>query len=114
VADAAFVPMTCSRSGRFLMTRFERVEGTWYLQGASFARRGAESAADRQALDGAFHLGTRYAGCPGCGANQFVRCRRCSELGCWDTSWESFQCPTCGNSGTVEGDIESLSTSTER
>jgi predicted RNA-binding Zn-ribbon protein involved in translation (DUF1610 family) len=106
--------MTCSTHGRFLMTRFERVGDSWLLQGASFARRSAEAVADRRALDGDFHVGERYVGCPSCGASQFVQCRRCSELGCWDATWSGFQCPSCGNSGDVQGVIDSVTTSTDR
>lgn len=108
----AFVPMTCSQTRRFLMTRFEWTGSSWDLQGASFARPSAESSAlARQQLDGAFNTSQRYQGCPGCRANSYVRCRQCSELGCWDTSWPLFHCAVCGNSGEVGGAIDSVRTS---
>lgn len=108
----AFVPMTCSQTRRFLMTRFEWTDAAWELRGASFARPNTESSAlGRQHLEGAFAVGEEYPGCPGCRADTFVRCANCLELGCWDTTWPLFHCPVCGNSGEVEGGIDSLRTS---
>lgn len=111
----AFVPMTCSRSGRFLMTRFEWNGYGWSLVGASFARRPTSSPGfPGEEVQGSFELSSDYQGCPGCHADGFVRCGRCAELGCYDTSWPQFQCASCGNSGEVSGTIANLRTSSDR
>jgi hypothetical protein len=58
---------------------------------------------------GSFFVGPGFPGCPSCRADNVVRCGRCEQLGCWDQSWPEFTCPTCGNSGPVEGIITEIS-----
>lgn len=111
----AFIPMTCSRNGQFLMSRFERTEAAWSLVGASVARRStSEVAGPRDQITGGIVLDAAYTGCPVCGANSIVRCGRCSELNCWDSTVPQFHCASCGNSGQVSGTIDSLRRSAGR
>jgi hypothetical protein len=60
-------------------------------------------------VDGAFGLSAEYRGCPGCGADSYVRCGSCGELGCWRSSRPYFSCGHCGIGGDVSGSITSIS-----
>jgi hypothetical protein len=105
-----FVSLVCSSHGQPAVIRF-RFDGSVYeAVGASRQRPGSVLPSDgRGAVHGSFTIASGYAGCPHCGADDFVRCGHCHELGCWDSTWEVFHCPRCGRSGPVEGTIDGLS-----
>ena len=51
-------------------------------------------------------IGPQYK-CPWCGDTSFVRCGKCQNLTCYDSSG-TFTCAHCGRSGKVSGYIESI------
>lgn len=72
------------------------------------AERHAEAENSSPAND---YEGTFFSGdmkCPYCGNDGFVKCGRCGELTCWNSSTNHFVCAACGNSGKVEGTISDL------
>ena len=102
--------VTCSSTRHPGVGRFRRVPGGLELVGVSRQRPGTvlpESAG--RAATGDVSMSDGYGGCPSCRADSIVRCGVCSQLGCWDSSWEQFQCPSCGNSGPVRGEISEIS-----
>lgn len=102
--------VTCSSTRHPGVGRFRRVPGGLELIGVSRQRPGTvlpESSG--LPVAGGISTGDGYAGCPSCRADSIVGCNVCSQLGCWDRSWELFQCPTCGNSGPVRGQINEIS-----
>src|SRR2546426_275993 len=107
--QALFASITCSRTGSPMVGRFvlgDAAQG-WVLVGASRQRPGSVLPKQGgEAARGRFALSDRYPGCPNCGAGDFVSCGRCGQLGCWDSASAIFTCPSCGNSGPVEGLID--------
>jgi hypothetical protein len=108
--DSLFVSMVCSSARLPAVVRFrwdgesyEAIAGSKQRPGSVIPPNG------NGAINGSFGLGEAYPGCVYCGADNFVRCGRCRELSCYDGSWEVFNCPRCGNSGRVNGTIDSLS-----
>ncbi|KAB1904567.1 hypothetical protein J5U46_25235 [Micromonospora tulbaghiae] len=109
--DALFVSMVCSSTRLPAVIRF-RWDGECYVATAGSKQRPGSVVPPQHgngSINGSFSLGAAYPGCVYCGADNFVRCGRCRELGCHDHSWEVFNCPRCGNSGRVDGTIDSLS-----
>ena len=106
--NVLLVGLTCSSTGHPAVGRFEWDGQAWVLEGASRQRPGSRLPASDStpSRHGRFRLAPEYGGCPSCGADSFVRCRVCHELGCWDRTWPLFNCPSCGNSGPVEGYID--------
>jgi hypothetical protein len=108
--EAMFVSMVCSSTSRPAVIRFRWSGQAYEALGASKQRPGSVIPSDDNGpIRGEFGLGPHYRGCPYCGADNFVHCGRCKELSCYDSSWEVFHCPRCGNSGRVTGTIDSLS-----
>ncbi|WP_329107995.1 hypothetical protein OG792_05650 [Micromonospora sp. NBC_01699] len=103
-----FVNMLCSRSSQPSVIRFVRQEQGYVAVGASRQRPGSVIPGEDGTTHASFGVAEGYTGCPHCGAASFVRCGRCRKLGCWDESWEAFHCRRCGNSGPVDGVIDSL------
>jgi hypothetical protein len=105
-----FIGLACSHSRMPSVGRFVWDGAQYLLVGASRQRPGSVIPGEsRGEVQAGFGTGPDYQGCPGCGADGFVRCGRCHKLGCWDDSWEVFRCPGCGNSGRVTGTIDRLS-----
>ena len=104
--------VTCSSTGHPGVGRFRRVGSDWQLVGVSRQRPGSVLPPNGPlvaAAQGAFTVTDTYRGCPSCHADNFVRCGQCQALACWDTTWPTFSCPSCGNSGPVEGEITEIS-----
>jgi hypothetical protein len=105
-----FAGMVCSSKGQPAVIRFRWNGDAYGALGASKQRPGSVIPANGNGpVRAAFNVTPDYTGCPHCGADNFVRCGRCQELSCYDTSWEIFHCPRCGNSGQVTGTIDSVS-----
>jgi hypothetical protein len=104
--------VTCSSTRHPGVGRFRQVGRDWELVGVSRQRPGSvlpPGGPSTTAAMGAFTVTKSYPGCPSCHADNFVRCGRCQCLACWDTTWPTFSCPSCGNSGPVEGSITEIS-----
>ncbi|WP_436534189.1 hypothetical protein [Actinoplanes sp. HUAS TT8] len=109
MAETAWLNFHCETDGLARVATFRRVRKEWRL---------AEVAADplpeggtvpgRIEMAGKFGTAPDYAGCPGCGANGYVRCGNCGEIGCWRTSATHHRCPNCGYQSVVSGAIESV------
>lgn len=109
-ARVILVSLTCSSTRHPGVGRFVWHEHSWVLHGVSRQRPGCTlPSSDGETLSGSFQIPEDYPGCPSCRADNFVRCHMCANLGCWDSSWELFMCPTCGRSGPVSGYIDSIS-----
>jgi predicted RNA-binding Zn-ribbon protein involved in translation (DUF1610 family) len=106
-----FISLVCSHTREPSVGRFVWTGSAYTLVAASRQRPGSVIPGEnqQQRIDAAFGTAEDYPGCPGCGADGFVRCGQCRKLGCWDDSWELFTCPRCGNSGRVTGEIDHLS-----
>ena len=105
----AWVPMKCSQSSRAMIAYFELSDHCWYLTSVTSVPAEQAAAHATTPMTGQFSTSNRYGGCAGCGADCYVRCGRCSMLGCWNTSNPQFRCGWCEQIGTVSGSIESLS-----
>lgn len=109
-ARITFVSLTCSSTRHPGVGRFVWYGDSWILHGVSRQRPDCTLPPScGPTLSGSFHTSDDYSGCPSCRADNFVRCRMCANLGCWDSSWDLFVCPTCGHSGPVSGHIDSIS-----
>lgn len=104
----AWVPMKCGQSSQTMTAYFELSGHCWYLTSVTAAPAGQMRAHTTTPMAGQFGISEKYSGCLGCHADSYVRCGRCNELGCWNTSSPQFRCGWCGNAGTVSGSIESL------
>ncbi|MBL7258022.1 Com family DNA-binding transcriptional regulator [Paractinoplanes lichenicola] len=108
--EAMFVSMVCSTHREPMVLKFQRNGADFIAVGASKQRAGSViPPGDGGPTTGSFGTTPDYPGCAYCGSDGFVRCGRCHELSCHDTSWEVFNCPRCGNSGPVRGHIDSIS-----
>ena len=109
--DTMFAGMLCSSHRQPAVIRFRWNGAAYDAVGASKQRPGSVIPAEsgNGAVSGSFGVAEEYSGCPYCRANNFVRCGRCKELSCYDTSWETFHCAHCGNAGRVTGTIETVS-----
>jgi hypothetical protein len=111
-SDDLLANITCSSTRNPGVGRFRRVGPDWELIGVSRQRPGSvlpPSGPSTASAKGAFVVTEAYRGCPSCHADNLVRCGQCTSLACWDTSWPTFSCPSCGNSGPVEGSITEIS-----
>lgn len=105
-----FAGLVCSSQSLPAVIRFQWDGSSYAAAGVSRQRPGCVAPSDgHSAVKATFTLSEKYGGCPYCAADSFVRCGRCHELSCYDSSWEVFRCPRCGNSGAVTGAIDSLS-----
>ncbi len=106
--------VTCSATRHPGVGRFGRQGANLELKGVSRQRPDSVlpmSGSQTQATDGgSFTISADYRGCPSCGADNVVRCSRCHQLACWDSSQPVFHCPSCGKSGPVTGVITRFST----
>jgi hypothetical protein len=109
--EVLFVSLVCSHTQAPSVGRFVLSGSSYLLVGASRQRPGSVIPSDHQQqhIEAQFGTAPGYTGCPGCGADGYVRCGQCHGLGCWDRSWEMFHCPRCGNSGPITGTISDLS-----
>lgn len=101
--------VTCSSTRHPGVGRFRRLNEGLVLIGVSRQRPGSVlPQSSGPAVTGPISMADAYGGCPSCGADNIVRCGRCGLLGCWDSSWPEFGCPSCGNRGPVDGVIDAL------
>lgn len=105
----AWVPMKCGQSSQTMTAYFELTDHCWYLTSVTPAPAGQGRSHITTPMVGKFGISENYNGCLGCHADNYVRCGRCNELGCWNMSNPEFRCGWCGNVGPVSGSIESLS-----
>lgn len=109
-SDVLLVSLDCSSNGHPQVGKLVWDGTAWLLVGVSRQRPGTSlPPAVGNAHRGSFTMASGYAGCPSCGASTFARCGRCAQLACWDSSWDVFRCPHCGNSGPITGTIEAVS-----
>jgi hypothetical protein len=108
------VSFTCSSTRHPGVGRFVWIDDVWVFTGASRQRPGSTipDTDTVQTRHGRFGRSPDYPGCPSCGSDSYVRCGRCSELGCWDETWPGFLCPTCGNNGPVSTGLDAVSSLT--
>ncbi len=109
MAENAWLNFHCETDKQTRIATFRLSGTTWEL---------TEVAADplpesgvvpgRIEMSGQFNTASGYAGCPGCGADNFVRCGGCGELNCWRRANTHHTCAKCGNHGKVQGSIQSL------
>lgn len=108
--QALFISLVCSHTRNPSVGRFVWTGSGYALVAASPQRPGSTTPDEgRGQIEAEFGTAADYPGCPGCGASGFVRCGQCTKLACWESSWEVFHCPRCGNSGRVTGTIDRLS-----
>jgi hypothetical protein len=108
--EAAVVAALCAKSHLGFGIRVERASaGVWRLTWA-FAIDSSQSQREgygAQRLDGSFHLGESYPGCPHCRAKSIFQCS-CQTLGCWDGA-KSASCASCSQTCEITRDISALS-----
>ena len=107
---AAWVPMKCGQSAQAMMAHFVLAEADnrWDLTSVASIPAAQAAANAAPPMAGQFGISGQYTGCTGCGANSYVRCGACGNLGCWNSSRPQFRCGWCGHSGAVSGSIDSL------
>lgn len=115
--NVVIVMSRCSQSKAGVGMRFER--GTDRLWHATWAFPLKEAVAKREGYDqsqisGIGAMDVEYPGCPHCRAPSFAKCGACHRVLCWDGLSNSYTCPSCGVSGPIGGQLESLDAGTDR
>ena len=105
----AWVPMKCGQSSQAMTAYFELADHCWFLTSVTSVPAGQAPVHATTPMVGEFSTSEKYNSCMGCHADSYVRCGRCSNLSCWNTSNSQFRCGWCGQVGYVSGSIESLS-----
>jgi hypothetical protein len=109
MAENAWLNFYCETDKQVRVATFRLVGKEWHLIEVS-ADPLPEGGAipGRIPMTGPFGDSSDYTGCPGCGAETYVRCGACGEVGCWHRASVTHTCAKCGNHATVEGVIESI------
>ena len=109
--EVVFLPVNCVRTHKTFYARYDfAFDKIWVLT------YGVEKLPDQYSdqLKNATsevdvlhsRTGPQYR-CPFCGQNSFVHCGRCGGLTCYSGDG-LFTCDHCGNTGKVEGRIDTL------
>lgn len=102
-----FATIICPHTGLPMVGRFVWNGAAYELIAASKQRPGSVLPEEGRGRVATYQSHASYR-CPQCGASSFVQCGRCSQLACWEESWEIFRCPRCGDSGPVHDFIERI------
>ena len=109
--EAVFFPVNCIRTHRTFYARYDfAYDGVWVLTyGVKSIESGSSSSYGNELsrIDlSKSRVGPQYK-CPYCGNTAFVHCGKCGKLSCYSGKGH-FLCDHCGNSGEVNGTIDSL------
>ncbi|SFF14229.1 hypothetical protein SAMN05421541_106357 [Actinoplanes philippinensis] len=108
MAESAWLTFHCETGKQARVATFRHTGGEWQLAEVSAdALPEGGTIPGRITKTGPFGIASDYTGCPGCGADSYVRCGECGEMCCWRTSTSHHTCPGCGNHGQVSGRIRS-------
>ncbi|MFI1993370.1 hypothetical protein [Actinoplanes sp. NPDC020271] len=109
MAENAWLNFHCETGRETRVATFRRRGTAWELtEVATDPLPEGGAIPGRIAMSGEFRTASGYPGCPGCGADNFVRCGGCGELNCWRSSAAEHTCANCGHHGRVQGTIASL------
>lgn len=99
----------CSRTKKAFGIRFEKTGRNWTYTWAFpiQEKTAAHENYDKTQISGNLIEGENYPGCPHCKARGFFYCN-CGKLNCWDCESQVVTCSWCGNTGTLEGRIDSI------
>jgi len=103
--------MACAATRLLCAARFVSPRpGLWELASAApyNPAPGVGAPGTAGGLEGEFHVGGGYAGCPRCGATSYVKCGRCEQLSCWRSESPMSTCGACGNVARVGGQLTTV------
>ncbi len=103
------------RSAAFGVRIEERDPGHWHADWA-FAlaeKAGVKEGYDKTEIAGRFNFAPGYPGCPWCEARAIVQCG-CGRVACWDARTGPVRCPWCGDTSSVDGEIDRLAAGGDR
>lgn len=110
--EAVFIPINCVSTHKTFYARYDYAYDnkwvlTYGLKSIPSDSSGGISTGNMSKIDMSnTRVGPQYK-CPYCGNYDFVRCGRCHKLTCYSGSGK-FVCDHCGNTGDVNGTIDSL------
>ena len=106
MAENAWLNFYCETDKRTRVASFHLSGKEWQITEVSTdpLPEGGE-VPGRIEMKGTFGIAKGYEGCPGCGADSYVRCGTCNELGCWRSGTKWYTCPGCGVRDRVGGTL---------
>lgn len=108
--EAAVIMQMCSRNKRPFGVRTQKMEdGDWWRTWSFIIdeKRAKSEGYDVIRLQGNLYATEEYKGCPYCGSFNFLQCRKCQRISCWNKETQ-MNCPWCAN------DMNNIVVSTEK